>query len=460
MSIRRAIPPGGLGGSLWMSVLVSWAAVPLFPLVSGPGAALEAQETHRIWGRVQTAAGQVYEGFIRWDRNEASWADLLSGSKESSREAEELWMELTEGADSRRDRVIEVFDIRISWDDREFPGTVESGIRFGQLRRLEVVDDQTAELELKSGMVVELEGGSTDLGEDIREILVEVPGGRTAELRWLDLDEIQFGPAPPAARSAAERLYGTVLDESGYRHTGYISWDMDEVFTTDTLDGQEDGRDREIPFGLISVIENASGEARVTLHSGEEMVLSGSNDVDDGNRGIQVSDPALGMVHVPWDHFQSIRFHEAEAHVGYDAFDGGHRLRGTVVTQEDEEYSGWILWDADEEYSWEILDGVQQDGRGEVAYDVEFGMIASIETVFRQNTHVSAGVTEVTVNMDAFLGAEVTLLDGRVILLEGSNDVNDDNKGIFIQVDDQAGSLAGGWVLVPWKDLREIHFHH
>jgi hypothetical protein len=87
-------------------------------------------------------------------------------------------------------------------------------------------------------------------------------------------------------------------------------------------------------------------------------------------------------------------------------------------------------------------------------------MIASIETVFRQNTHVSAGVTEVTVNMDAFLGAEVTLLDGRVILLEGSNDVNDDNKGIFIQVDDQAGSLAEGWVLVPWKDLREIHFHH
>ena len=460
MKIRRAIPPGGLGGSLWMSLLVSWAAVLLFPLVSGPAAVLEAQETHRIWGRVQTAAGRVYEGFIRWDRNEASWADLLSGSKESSGEAEALWMELTEGTDSRRDRVIEVFDVRISWDDREFPGTAESGIRFGQVRRLEVVDDQTVELELKSGMVVELQGGSTDLGEDIREILVEVPGERTAELRWLDLDEIQFGPAPPTARPAADRLFGTVVDEYGRRHTGYISWDMDEALTTDTLDGYEEDREREILFGRISSIENASGEARVILKDGEEMILSGSNDVDDGNRGIQISDPGLGLVDVPWDQFRSIRFHDAEAHLGYDAFDGGHRLRGTVVTREGEEYSGWILWDADEEYSWELLDGAQRDGRGEVAYDVEFGMIASIEPVFRQNTNVSGSVTGVTVDVDAILGAEVTLLDGRVMVLEGSNDVNDDNKGIFIQVDDQAGSLAEGWVLVPWKDLKEIHFQH
>lgn len=438
MNVRRAISPGGWGLlSLRDSVLPCVLLLLATPFFTPLGKTLQAQETDRIWGRVETAAGRIYEGYIRWDRNEGSWVDLLDGSKEISRDSYDIWKELSDRDDRQRDRVIEFLGLRISWDDRSFPHTAESGIRFGHIRRLIVLDDDAVELELKSGKRVELEGGSTDIGDEMRGLLVDDPERGVIELRWRDLDEIRFGPAPNQISADGTRLYGTVEDIYGDRYTGYISWDLDEILTNDILDGEEDGRDREIPFHRIAAIEKDLGRSRVILTDGQEMILSGSNDVDDGNRGIQISDPGLGQVEVEWDEFEAVRFHEPDAHVGYDAFDGGHRLRGTVVTRDGEEFTGWIRWDADEEYSWEILNGEDRD----IVYDVEFGNILTIER-------------------DSSRSALVTLLDGRVLEMEGSNDVNDDNKGIFIQVDDSARSRDGGWVVVNWDDFREIRFEH
>lgn len=438
MNVRRAISLGGWGPSfLPNSVLLCVLFLLAPPFLSSLGQTLQAQETDRIWGRVETAAGRIYEGYIRWDRNEGSWVDLLDGSKEMPRDAEEIWKELAYRDDPQRDRVIEFLGLRISWDDRSFPNTAESGIRFGHIRRLIVLDDDAVELELKSGERVELEGGSTDIGDEMREFLVDDPEEGVIELRWRDLHEIQFAAAPNQRPAEGTRLYGTVEDIYGDRYTGYISWDLDEILTDDILDGEEDGRDREIPFQRIAAIEKDLGRSRVILTDGQEMILSGSNDVDDGNRGVQISDPGLGQVEVEWDEFEAIRFHEPDAHVGYDAFDGGHRLRGTVVTRDGEEFTGWIRWDADEEYSWEILNGEDRD----IVYDVEFGNILTIER-------------------DSSRSALVTLLDGRVLEMEGSNDVNDENKGIFIQVDDSARSRDGGWVLVTWDDFRKVRFEH
>ena len=52
-----------------------------------------AQDGDRIWGRVYTTAGDVYEGFIRWDRNEGSWVDILDGSKTIPPENYQAWLE-------------------------------------------------------------------------------------------------------------------------------------------------------------------------------------------------------------------------------------------------------------------------------------------------------------------------------------------------------------------------------
>lgn len=434
MNVRRALLAGSSVHCSRTALLLvlGFLSTSLPPSLSP---ALAAQEANRIWGRVETGAGRTYEGYIRWDRNEGSWADLLNGSKEPSRDAVDLWRELAE--EEVPERVIEFLGVRVSWDDRDFPDRHESGIRFGHIRRLVVLDDDAAELELKSGEWVKLEGGATDLGDGIREILMEDPREGAVELRWRDLDEIRFGAPPPGSPPSGTRLHGTVEDIYGDRHTGYISWDLDEILTTDILDGKEEGRSREIAFGNIVAMEKEPGRSRVTLRDGREMLLSGSNDVDDGHRGVQVSDPGLGQVEVEWDEFRSVRFHEPEREVGYDEFDGGHRLRGTVTTRNGEEHTGWIRWDADEEHSWEFLDGEDRD----IVYDVEFGKIRAIER-------------------DTSRSALVTLLDGRVLELEGSNDVNEDNKGIFIQVSDDARTPGRGWVRVGWDDFREIRFEH
>ena len=46
-----------------------------------PVAPLRASGDNRLYGRVVTSDGQEYEGYLRWDRNEGSWADLLDAKK-------------------------------------------------------------------------------------------------------------------------------------------------------------------------------------------------------------------------------------------------------------------------------------------------------------------------------------------------------------------------------------------
>jgi hypothetical protein len=412
---------------------MKWIALAVTALGVG---SQEIPSDDRLYGRVTTAAGDVYEGYLRWDRNEGSWADVLNGTKElpwqNARDAERLDEEMRYRR--HRERSVSVLGLRISWseDGDDYPESASSGIRFGHLRTLVVVGDDRALLTLKSGQELELEGGSTDLGDELRELVVDDPERGEIELRWRDIDEVEFMAAPRSlAGPRATRLYGTLMTRHGEEFTGFVSWDVDEILGSDVLDGEERGRDRKIPFDRIAAIERAgSSGAYVILRTGEEIHLRDSNDVDDSNRGIAVTDPALGQVEVDWDAFEQVTFFEPPSGTGsYDAFDGGRPLRGTVVTEDGARHTGWVRWDNDEEYSWEILDG----WLGDVDVDVELG---NVERIARLGSW----------------GSEVTLFDGSVLELEGSNDVDEDNKGVFVTLDE------GETVLVPWWDFRELTF--
>jgi hypothetical protein len=385
----------------------------------------------RLYGRVVTASGDVFEGFIRWDKNEGSWDDLLNGMKDlpstNRRDAERL------RGSTGADRTFNILGLRISWDRDEDDqlSSSDSGIRFGHVRSLTVLDDDRALLLLKNGEEIELSQGSTDIGSDSRGIEVEDRRHGVTTLQWDDVDVIEFMPAPAGLEPAALRLYGTLEDRFGNVYTGWVAWDVDEIFTTDILNGEDRrGRRREIRFGEIAAIERASSSAaRVTLTDGEEILLDGSNDVDSSNRGIQVSDPDLGQVQVDWDAFESLRFEQAPSGSSYERFDGGHRLRGTVITDTGERLTGELRWDNDEEWSWEILDG-RYSG---IVYDVELGKVRHVRR-------------------DGLRGSTVTLIDGRVLDLEESNDVDEGNKGIYVT---PAGRET---VLVRWDEFREVTF--
>ncbi len=346
----------------------------------------------RLYGTVTTVHGVTATGYLRWDKNEGSWSDLLDATKPRAR-----------------------------------GGSTISGIRFGHIDRLDVQGRNAALLTLRSGEQVELLGNATDLGSGLRALLIETPDRGVAQLQWEDLASVDFEAAPEAPPSQ-RRMHGTLTTRSGHQFTGYITWDVDEIYSSDILDGDSDGTSLEIPFGQISSIERyASWGARVSLIDGTSHVLEGSNDVDASIRGIEISDPTLGSVKLDWEDFDNVRFHDPADDVAAANFDGGARLRGTVVTEDGASYSGEIVWDADEEYTWEMIQG-DFDG---LEFFVEFGQVDRIDKYDD--------------------GALVTLRDGRVFELYDSNDVDHGNRGITIRTD-------GREYEVQWRDFAGASF--
>ena len=345
----------------------------------------------RLYGTVETLDGERVEGFIRWDKNEGSWSDLLDALKWSGR--------------------------RVS---------TQTGVRFGHIARIEATGNRSAWVEMKTGESFELRGESTDLGRGMRALTVEPLDGASFSFSWDDLAEITFASAPAEATSFEQRLHGTVTTESGLEFTGFVTWDIDEIYGSDVLDGEADGREIDVPFGAIASIERVGRSAsRVTLHDGEVLMMSGSNDVDDDNSGITVSDQRLGQVKVEWGDFDRVTFFPPTEVVSREAFDGGRRITGTVIGSSGDSWTGAVTWDRDEAWGWEILNGQLDDAE----LFVEFGQVSTIEKTNR--------------------GARVTLLDGRVLELDGSQDVGSGNRGIRIET-------GGGAHDLEWEEFREL----
>ena len=393
-------------------------------LMTLPALAQSSSYQDRLYGIITTDDGDVYEGFIKWDKNEASWVDILDGSKRLERTTDR----------PTRQRRMRLFGLEIEWDDDDdgYSTTRLSGIRMGHIQRLENTGSNRALLTLRSGQEVELRGGSTDIGNDVRDISVD-DGRNTIDLQWRDIDFIDFTAVPRNARAprSGERLYGTLTTRSGLEFTGYICWDIDEVLAEDILDGDDErGRDREIPFGDIAEIaRNNSRSARVVLNSGDELILDGSNDVNSSNRDILVLDPSLGQVRVPWEEFDTVVFERSDYTYSYDRFYTTAPLAGTVESRDGDMFSGEIRWDDDEAYTWEFING-ETDG---LDFKIELGLVRRIERLSSR-------------------AALITLFDGREFELRGSNDVNDENSGIIIVDKD------GDERYVDWEDFDRVTF--
>jgi hypothetical protein len=349
---------------------------------------------NRLYGTVTTVYGSDFTGYIRWDRNEGSWTDLLDATK-----------------------------------PRRRGGSSVSGIRFGHVDRIDVTGRNSATFTLRNGERMELTANASDLGSGLRSLLVEEASGDVVEFQWHDLETIDF-EAPGSTPPAQSRMHGTLRTRSGLEFTGYVTWDVDEIYSGDILDGDADGRRMRIPFGEIASIErNGSWSSRVTLRSGAQYVLEGTNDVDGSISGIEISDATLGAVKLGWSDFDRVDFHGTDNEVATANFDGGRRITGTVVDRFGDRFEGEIVWDADEAYTWEMLNG---EIRG-IELHIEFGQIERIEK--------SRG------------GAVVTLRDGREFELSGSNDVDRGNRGLTIRTD-------GRDYEVDWSDFAEVTFSH
>ncbi len=144
-----------------------------------------------------------------------------------------------------------------------------------------------------------------------------------------------------------------------------------------------------------------------------------------------VKDLNFGRVTIEWDDFDRLEFlDEGEKYlIRYDEFEEIRALYGVVYDEDGDSYKGFIRWDDDETHTWEFLNG---EYRG-LEVDVEFSQIAKIEKMSSRS-------------------CRVTTRSGNTFKLSGSNDVNDENKGIFVTTED------GDEIELDWYDFDKVIF--
>lgn len=388
-----------------------------------------AQNSGFIYGEVHTEEGNTYTGQIRWGKEEAFWTDMFNAAKIGNDFIDDLPYEEERKFRERRKyrRENTIFGINISTTEWENNSTHQFSCQFGDIERIQVVSHSRVNVILRGGQKIRLSGeGYNDIGAD-----VQIFSSNIGEIKmdWNDIEEVVFLNTPSGFRSAiGSPLYGTVYTSQG-EFEGLIQWDKDERIGEDKLDGENSEGDFSIPFQNIKSIARSGRGVSVRLHEGRELRLSGTNDVNDGNRGIIITNPALGRVVVKWEDFDKVEFQKMDdvKLKPYRDFGDARKISASVLTREGVTYKGDIAYDLDESMELEILDGKIDD----YEFQIPFRNIASIKPI---SGHRS----------------EVVLNSGQKLILEDARDVSEGNDGVLIY------KGSGDPLYVSWAEVDEI----
>jgi hypothetical protein len=386
-----------------------------------------AAETQQgfLYGRITTADGATYEGRLRWGGDEeAFWGDYFNGVKD-----ENPWPAHVPPEQLEVRSPIEIFGVEIASRERKIDLDRPFMARFGDIARIEA-EGRDFRVTLKSGTVFALDRfAADDLADGVR-----VWDGRRGVV---DFDErrIRIIELLPTAQLGAtpDRLHGTVRTRQG-NFTGFVQWDREKCVGTDEIDGHTADGKLSLRFDTIRSIErNSRDSARVTLGDGLEIVLSGTREVGDGNRGIYVDDRRYGRVLVSWDAFERVDFSPGGSGPAYGDFPAGHPLMGSVTTRAGDRRTGRLVYDLDESETVETLDAPSEG----VDYTIPFGLIASIVPPGRDERNARR--------------ARVTLHSGEELWLERAGDLGEGNAGMLIFVDGRQRPEY-----VPWTDVEQV----
>jgi len=381
-----------------------------------------------IHGTVTTIDDNVYTGAIRWGKEEVYWSDFFNSIKTSNdyikyltredeeqlRESESYWWE---------DWLKINIDIE-NYNSRTHVFTCQ----FGDIKSIKIITKTKVDVELKNGYIYHLKGGSNDIGATIRVIDNDVG---LIKLDWDRVYKVEFSETPEVlTEKFGDPLNGTVQTSLG-SFTGLIQWDHDERVSTDELDGDIKDGDLSIKFGKIKSISKEGRGSLVVLHSGSEYYLTGSNDVNNGNRGIIVTVDGMGRVDINWDEFRKVTFEENNLFSGkaYASYKSPNKLKGTVIPADKSSASGIIIFDLDEVLDIEILDGKD---RG-LEYSIPF---KNIKKIIPKN----------------YKWSNIELKNGKTILIGEMQDVSDRNDGVLVFENKEDP------VYFSWKQIEEIHF--
>lgn len=393
--------------------------VALFITVNG----LKAQNTEGfIYGKVYTK-NSSYIGQIRWGREEAYWNDHFNASKIDN---------LYESFKDRERKSNRDFDWRIFsiWEDISSKTVHVFSCQFGDLKEIINYGDERVLVKLKNGEEIKLSGsGYNDIGSSI--VILDDELGKMS-IKWERINKVEFLPTPKELNSQFGRpMFGTVETLRKGTLKGFIQWDHDERIGKDKLDGDTRDGDVAIPFDKIAGIERRGNGSMVDLKSGRQFLVTGSNDVNNENKGIIVSIDGIGKIDVPWKAFKSVTFEEVD-HSGssYTSFTTPKGLKGTVYQYDDKQIRGNIIFDLDEFWDLEMLEGYDD----EIEYKIPFRNIRSIEP---KNYNYSI----------------VELKNGKKVLLGRGRDVTDKNAGLLVFKESTRDAIR-----IDWTKIAKIIF--
>lgn len=412
-------------------LLIVGVMVGLFILMSNA----QAQEKNVfIYGEVETVDGDRYEGYLRWGSDEVYWVELLNAQKTandflkflSKKEIEELASQSSDNSWLGIDlNVLSIWEDKLSRTNHRFD------TRFGDIKSIEPTGRSRARITIKNGVILEVSGeGYSDIGGSVRVMDNELG---EVNLKWERIEKVTFMAARnnELTRPFGTPIYGKVNAGRKGTFTGLIHWDEDERFQEEILDGKDRGDDREIPFKSIRSIVKERNGVSVTLKSGREFSLTGSNDVNNGNRGVIVFDPEVGRIDIPWRDFMELEIIDEDSRgMSYDDFPVSQGLSGTVVTIDGDEHEGLLVYDLDEAWEFEILDGRDDN----VEFDIP---LMNVKSILPKNYNYSL----------------VTLKNGETLLIGDERDVTEDNDGVLIFT-----SQNGEPIYVKWSKIDEIIF--
>ncbi len=394
-----------------------------------------AQDYSEAWmyGEITTWDGDTYKGQLRWGKEEALWTDMFNASKIDNENLDYLDNEIKKNLAQSRgwhngNRWGGWVSRNINNNTYDF--THQFSVQFGEIAEIKRKSSSKVYLKMRDGESIKLNGnGYNDVGSKIR---VYDPEIGKIELDWSDVENVRFLATPKNLKSEiGDPLFGKVESWTG-TYEGYIIWDKDERVGTDKLDGETRDADMSIDFANIKSIKQRGNSSEVTLKSGRTYRMGGSNDVDNGNRGVVVVMPGKGRVVVDWDDFDEVTFTDKPVVPlkTYNSFARPEKIYGTVTTEDGKAYKGAIIYDLDEKYSYEILDGKIKD----TAFEIPFRAIKSIQP---------RGGDE----------SMVVLKSGEKYELEDSQDVNEKNTGILV-----FDKGPDNPVYIFWEDVKKVEF--
>ena len=373
-----------------------------------------------IYGTITTDSDKTYEGYMRWGKEEVTWHDVFNSTKRKNKYKKP----------AKNKSIFNDIDWNISglWSNNYGGSTRSFACLFGDIDRLESNSNEKVDVYFKNGEKVEVVGGSNDIGTRI--VLQDAELGNL-KLDWCNIDIIQFHSPPRGVVPDYDlALYGRLETRKGTEFEGYIKWDIDERLTTDILDGDNCCYKDEMPFTKITKIENNGNSSLVTLINDETIKMSGTNDVNDGNRGIGMYVEGIGSIEIPWREFKEVEFdNRTVAGPQYKSFQISDRLEVRVDTYDDGVYEGYIVFDLDEMYPAEMLDGF--DGR--IEYQIPF---RNISQIIPKNDDYSV----------------VILHNGKELLLGDTQDVSENNDGIIVLEKNKDNSF------IEWDEVSSITF--